>query len=378
MSKGNGQRPFIYNLYEKPLDGGAIERRSFEIIDREAPAHNFTADQWQVVRRMIHTTGDFSIMQAVHFSPEALACAADALKSGCPIYVDSRMIQSGLSLERLQTVNPQYLKDRLYCHIADDDVAKEASASGLPRSIFAVRKAKEILSGGIAVFGNAPAALLELNRMIAEEGIRPALVIAMPVGFVHVEESKNELLSLGVPCIALEGRRGGSPLAVCVIHALCSLAAASNPHPLQGAGNDRFPSPSPGEGVSPEAVILIGHGSRVAGAGESMEQVADGLRRRLPGMIIETCAMSMLGPHLPETIQKCVDAGAGKIMVMPYFLYMGIHLREDIPEIIRNEGDAYPGVQFILGKHLAYDPCLIDLVVRRLEESRGLADIRQV
>jgi precorrin isomerase len=82
-----------------------------------------------------------------------------------------------------------------------------------------------LLNGGIAVFGNAPVALLELNRMVLEENIRPALVIAMPVGFVHVVESKQELMSLGVPFIAIEGRRGGSTLAVSVVHALCTLAA---------------------------------------------------------------------------------------------------------------------------------------------------------
>ena len=66
---------------------------------------------------------------------------------------------------------------------------------------------------------------MELNRLIVEEGVKPALVVAMPVGFVHVVESKEELMSLNVPFIAVTGRRGGSPLAVSVIHALCSLAA---------------------------------------------------------------------------------------------------------------------------------------------------------
>jgi precorrin isomerase len=60
--------------------------------------------------------------------------------------------------------------------------------------------------------------------MILEEGLRPALVIGLPVGFVHVVESKEELLTLPVPFITLTGRRGGSPLAVSVVHALCTLA----------------------------------------------------------------------------------------------------------------------------------------------------------
>jgi precorrin isomerase len=81
------------------------------------------------------------------------------------------------------------------------------------------------LDGGIAVFGNAPVALLEINRMIAEGEIKPALVIGLPVGFVHVEESKTELMSLPVPSIIIMGRRGGSTLAVSIVHALCTIAA---------------------------------------------------------------------------------------------------------------------------------------------------------
>ena len=104
-------------------------------------------------------------------------------------------------------------------------MTEEALREGLPRSLFAIRKARPQLDGGIVVFGNAPVALLELNRMIVEEGIRPALVIGMPVGFVHVVESTEELSTLGVPFIAIEGRRGGSTLAVATLHAICTLAA---------------------------------------------------------------------------------------------------------------------------------------------------------
>ena len=219
------KKPLIYGLYEKPLSGEDIEARSFAIIDREAPAHHFSVQEWEVVRRMIHTVGDFGILGDVRFSAAAITAAEAALKKGCPLYVDSNMIRNGLSLERLRSACPHYRREQIHCHIADDDVAREAREQGLPRSLFAVRKAKAVLDGGIAVFGNAPVALLELNRFIMEEGLRPALVVAMPVGFVHVIESKEEIMSLGVPYITLTGRRGGSPLAVSVIHALCSLAA---------------------------------------------------------------------------------------------------------------------------------------------------------
>jgi len=218
------RKPMVYDLYEHPMSGEAIEAKSLETIDREVAPHGFSGDQWQVVRRMIHTTADFELLRLARFSPDAIESGIAALRSGRSIFVDSNMIRAGLSLARLRQVWSGYGPEHVTCHVADPDVVAQARDSGLPRSLFAVRKAKGSLHGSIAVFGNAPVALLELNRMIMEEGIKPALVIAMPVGFVHVVESKDELMSLNVPHIAVAGRRGGSPLAVSGVHALCSLA----------------------------------------------------------------------------------------------------------------------------------------------------------
>lgn len=216
--------PLVRELYERPMSGDDVEARSLAIIDQEVGTHGFSNDEWEVVRRMVHTSADFSLLDQVKFSPGAVSAAARALRSGQPIYADSNMIRSGLSLFRLKQVCPEYSSERIICHVADPDVASEARDKGLPRSLFAVRKARHMLDGGIAVFGNAPVALLELNRMIMEEAVRPAFVVAMPVGFVHVCESKEELMTLDIPYVAIAGRRGGSPLAVATIHALCSLA----------------------------------------------------------------------------------------------------------------------------------------------------------
>lgn len=228
------RKPLIYRYYTPPLSGEEIESRSFRIIDGEAPAHSFNPEQWQVVRRMIHTSGDPALIGAVRFSPTAIQTGIGALREGKPIYVDSRMIQSGLSLPRLRSVCPDYGPEKIICYVSDEEVADQAHQAGLPRSLFALRKAKPILHGGLAVFGNSPIALLELNRMIIEEGIRPALIVAMPVGFVHVIESKEELVSLDIAYIALAGRRGGSPLAVSVVHALCAIGLTRN---LEGSPN---------------------------------------------------------------------------------------------------------------------------------------------
>ena len=163
-------------------------------------------------------------MQDMRFSPQGHFFGRRRLAGGPPIFVDSNMIRSGLSLARLRAVCADYGPERLICHVADEDVAEEARHPRPAPFPLCRPQGQAVLDGAIAVFGNAPIALMELNRMIMEENIRPALVVAMPVGFVHVVESKQELMSLDVPYIALGGRRGGSPLAVSVIHALCSLA----------------------------------------------------------------------------------------------------------------------------------------------------------
>ncbi len=225
-------QPLIHNLLENPMSGEAIETASFACIDREAQEQGlvpaaWTPGEWAIARRMIHTCADFSIIKDLSFHCDAVKAGIEALQAGAPIYADATMIRSGLSMARLKAVNPSYAPDKLHAHVADPDIAEEAKKTGLPRSLFAIQKAKDIVDGGIVAIGNAPVALLELNRMIVEEGIRPKLVVAMPVGFVHVVESKDEILKLNIPVIALKGRRGGSPLAVAAIHALAVLAKRS-------------------------------------------------------------------------------------------------------------------------------------------------------
>jgi len=222
--QGKSGRPRIHQVIEERQAPEAIEAASFAAIDAAVPAHGFTPGQWRVVQRMIHASADLALAESARFSADAVEAGIAALRAGRPLYVDSNMIRAGLSPARLRRAHPEYGPAQVFCHIADEDVSREARAAGLPRSLFAVRKARAMLDGGIAVFGNAPVALLELNRMIVEDGVRPAFVVALPVGFVHVVESKEELMRLGVPYVAVAGRKGGSPLAVAAVHALCSLA----------------------------------------------------------------------------------------------------------------------------------------------------------
>lgn len=203
------------------LSGAQIEQESFRIIEEEYGPHaTLPAPEWRVARRLIHTTADPRIADALVFRHDAIALGLTALRAGAPVFCDSKMIRSGLSLERLQRQNPGYGPDRLHCYISDPDVIARAKAEGRTRALCAAEKARPLLDGAIVLIGNAPLALARIALFALEEGVRPALVIGMPVGFVNVVESKELLSRCAVPQIVLEGRRGGSALAVAALHAI--------------------------------------------------------------------------------------------------------------------------------------------------------------
>ncbi|MBI3794702.1 MAG: CbiX/SirB N-terminal domain-containing protein [Nitrospinae bacterium] len=122
----------------------------------------------------------------------------------------------------------------------------------------------------------------------------------------------------------------------------------------------------------------MGHGSRVPGAADGMERVAEELRKEGRFDIVETCYMSRLGPHYPQILADCVQKGAGVVLLLPYFLHLGLHTRLDIPTMMKEEAKRHPGVKIIFGKNLGYDDALVDIVKKRIESSWGLDDVRDI
>lgn len=203
--------------------GRAIEHDSFAIIDAEAGPHRYTAEQWPLVRRMIHANADFEFNGLTAFHADAMTAGLRAvLRGGTFIVADVEMICVGLSAPRLG-----HFGMSTHHYISDPDVIEQAKAENSTRAVQAMRKAwrEGKLDGAIVGIGNAPTALIELVRLIREEGVRPALVIGMPVGFVSAAESKDLLMTVDdIPWIAIRGRKGGSTLVVAAIHALLGLA----------------------------------------------------------------------------------------------------------------------------------------------------------
>lgn len=195
--------------------GRRIEDESLAIVDREAGAHGFAPREWPIVRRVIHATADFEFARTMALHPAAAEAGIAALRAGAPVVADVRMIAAGLP--RLD----------VRCLIGDEDVAEAARRGGTTRAAAAMREAwrRGLLDGGVVAVGNAPTALAEVQRLVEAEGARPALVVAVPVGFVGAAESKEAARSLPVPWIVARGRKGGTPVAVAVVNALAILAA---------------------------------------------------------------------------------------------------------------------------------------------------------
>jgi precorrin-8X/cobalt-precorrin-8 methylmutase len=208
--------------------GRSIEDGSFAIIDAEAGPHEFGANEWQVVRRVIHATADFEFKSLMRFHPDAVRAGIRALRGGCPVIVDVKMISAGLNEERLSAYGCSILS-----YISDEDVIATAKAANTTRAIEGMRKAHRLgkLDGAVVAIGNAPTALLETVRLVREEGAKPALVVGVPVGFVSAAESKEATLTLPTPHIVARGRKGGSPIAVAIIHALLLLSASEEATP---------------------------------------------------------------------------------------------------------------------------------------------------
>ena len=205
--------------------GRAIEHDSFAVIDREVGPHAYSLDQWPVVRRMIHANADFDFNGLTDFHPAAVDAGVAAIVSRATrVVADVEMICVGLSAPRLG-----HFGMRTHQFISDTDVIETAKDQGTTRAVQAMRKAHSLglIDGAIVGIGNAPTALIEIVRLIHEEGARPALVVGMPVGFVSAAESKDLMaLETEVPWVVIRGRKGGSTLVVAAIHALLGLAEA--------------------------------------------------------------------------------------------------------------------------------------------------------
>ena len=204
---------------------GEIERGSMAIIEAELAARGIALppENAAVVKRCIHASADFDYAENLRFTPSAVEKAVEALKGGASIVTDTNMALAGVSRPGLAK-----LGGAAHCFMAEPEIAALAKAQGTTRAVAAMDYAAENFPGAILAVGNAPTALFRIADQI-EAGLRPALVVGVPVGFVNVVESKERVLSVceqyGVPAVVALGRKGGSSIAAAILNALIYTAA---------------------------------------------------------------------------------------------------------------------------------------------------------
>jgi precorrin-8X/cobalt-precorrin-8 methylmutase len=196
-----------------------IIAESFRIIDAEVGPHGFDTSEWPVARRMIHAAGDVELAKSLRFHNDPVPAGVAALKRGTPIVTDVTMVLAGIN-----AANAYELRVPLRCFLNDPNVEQIAQESARTRSFVGMEHAITEEKDAIYVIGNAPTALLALCAAVRDKRVRPALIVAVPVGFVAVAESKEEALALPTPVISIVGRKGGSAIAAAAVNALLLLA----------------------------------------------------------------------------------------------------------------------------------------------------------
>ena len=221
--------PELLSARISPISPEAIEQQSMEIAEKFLPpVPNMSEDERQVVRRIVHASGDPQIAPLVKFSPSAISSGLSAIAKGSPILTDVRMVAAGIN-DRLV----EMCGCALSCAMDEAKGLIQMKESNITRAGAAMHHLGARLNGAIVAIGNAPTALLALLDLVDHKEIKPALVVGMPVGFVQAKESKDELMKRDIPYITVAGTRGGSAMTVATVNALLKVAVER-----KGCGRD--------------------------------------------------------------------------------------------------------------------------------------------
>jgi precorrin-8X/cobalt-precorrin-8 methylmutase len=181
---------------------------------------NVPASHMPVIERVVHATADPEFAKLLVISEKAVKAGVAAIKAGAKIVTDVKMVKAGINEARLKRFGTEILT-----YIDDERAVKLANDESLTRSAAAVRLAvKDGLDCAIVLIGNAPTAAFELADAVTKGLTKPALIVAVPVGYVGAAESKEAVSKLPIPYIILKGRKGGSTIAVAVFNALLTMA----------------------------------------------------------------------------------------------------------------------------------------------------------
>lgn len=209
--------------------GQQIMMESFRTIESELTNKDIPLGHKWALLHAIHTTADFEMEKILYTDPQAVERIYQMVTDGRlkTIVSDVTMVTSGIRKGALARLGIE-----AKCYLSDPRVAEMASQQGITRTQAGIRLAVEEHPDALFAFGNAPTALMELCDLIRKHKARPAGIIAAPVGFVHVRESKHMVKPFtDIPKIIVEGRKGGSNLAATLCNAILTFDDAAQLRP---------------------------------------------------------------------------------------------------------------------------------------------------
>lgn len=209
--------------------GQMIMMESFRTIERELRNKDIPLGHKWALLHAIHTTADFDMERILYTDDHAVETLYNKVKDGSlkTIVTDVTMVTSGIRKGALQRLGIEAV-----CYLSDPQTAAMASNEGITRTQAGIRLAVEEHPDALFAFGNAPTALMELCELIRKGKAHPAGIIAAPVGFVHVRESKHMVKPFrDIPKIIIEGRKGGSNLAATLCNAILTFDDAEQLKP---------------------------------------------------------------------------------------------------------------------------------------------------
>jgi len=173
-----------------------------------------------IIERVVHTTADLEFAKLVVIDKRAVEAGVAAIKAGAKIITDVKMVKAGINETRIKRFGGQ-----IVTYVDDERAIKLAKQESTTRSAAAMRLAiKDGVDNSIIAIGNAPTAAFELAKAVKQGLAKPALIIATPVGYVGAAESKQEITTLPIPFVVVQGPKGGSTLAVAIFNALLAMA----------------------------------------------------------------------------------------------------------------------------------------------------------
>ena len=232
ISDGQIITPRGYYAQEKNEDvkpGQQIMMDSFRTIASELRGKDWPLDHKWALLHAIHTTADFEMERLLKTDEHAVETLFEKVKRGelKTIITDVTMVVSGIRKGALTRLGVE-----AKCYLSDPRVAEMATSLGITRTQAGIRLAVEEHPDALFAFGNAPTALMELCDLVRKGKAHPAGIIAAPVGFVHVRESKHMVKPFkDIPKIIVEGRKGGSNLAATLCNAILTFDDAEQLKP---------------------------------------------------------------------------------------------------------------------------------------------------